>query len=313
MEERNLDPGDYAVTWTTSGHDPLVAEIRVTDTGVTCLSVSGGGCFTTTPPGVTITAFTVTGHIKPKAEVTCTQSFKVTDSQTGYPIAGATLQLTRGISPSTTNSSGRCTVQLETGKRYGWSVIKDGYKTGYPPYFTACSAEKTIQLKPIAAAAPPDAVKFKLSEIVENRLPEWIAGYACAHCSGTYGYKPPTGYKVTVCKAQSVGSHGCCSSCAVVLIRCEQEGVVPGEPPVGITAWIDETGVHNLTRKHWMYVYDLHIGANAAADALYSVLSPKPSRIPASLATRKIWMGLYNYSIGAFAAGNALSGGNYPT
>ena len=43
MEERNLDPGDYAVTWTTSGHDPLVAEIRVTDTGVTCLSVSGGG------------------------------------------------------------------------------------------------------------------------------------------------------------------------------------------------------------------------------------------------------------------------------
>ena len=88
------------------------------------------------------------------------------------------------------------------------------------------------------------------------------------------------------------------------------EPVTP--PPVTtICSWISETSVHNLTRKHWLYVYNLYIGATAAADALYSVLSPQPSRIPLTLATRKNWLGMYNYAIGAISSGNALLGCDY--
>ena len=407
MEEKELDLGEYEVTWTLAGRDILKAEIRVTDTGVTCLSVGAGGlCYSATPPGVTISAFTVTGYLKPVvvAPTTCIQSFKVTDSETGNPIAGATISLTRGKGPLTTNSSGRCNVQLETGKSYGWSVLKGGYKTGYPPLFTACTAEKSIQLEPLAApplVQPPEVAEFGLSEVVENHLPGWITGYACASCSGGYAYKCPSGYKRTVCYVQTrLGVHGCCSSCIVAFVKCErvaaaevssvgfkvsQPGAIAGQwlpatgatvkitetgqtcvtartadttyaecainlevgktysyiitksgfssrsgsftagvgkiikvsfpvgvtPPPTISSWIDETGVHNLTRKHWLYVYDLYIGANAAAEALYSVLSPKPSRISSSLVTRKNWLALYNYSIGAISAGNALSGANY--
>ena len=83
-------------------------------------------------------------------------------------------------------------------------------------------------------------------------------------------------------------------------------------PPLpSICSWIDETGFHNLTREHWLYVYNMYIGANAAAEALYSVLSPKPSRIPSSLVTRENWLGLYNYTIDAISSGNALLGCNY--
>ena len=148
-ETRELDLGDWEVTWTLSGYGTLVSSIRVTDTGVTCLSVTAGACNSATPPGVTISAFTVTGYLKsavapPAGE--CNQSFRVTDTQTGNPIEGATISLTRGISPLTTNSSGRCNAILEEGEQYGWSVLKGGYETGYPPLFIACTAEKSIQL-----------------------------------------------------------------------------------------------------------------------------------------------------------------------
>ena len=64
MEEKDLELGDYEVTWTLSGRDTLIASIRVTDTSVTCLSVTSGACNSATPPGVTISSFTVTGYLK---------------------------------------------------------------------------------------------------------------------------------------------------------------------------------------------------------------------------------------------------------
>ena len=86
----------------------------------------------------------------------CEQSFRVIDSLTGNPILGATISLTRGKGPCTTNASGRCSVTLESGKSYGWSIIKQGYETGYPPLFIACTTfEKSIQLVSLAPPSTP--------------------------------------------------------------------------------------------------------------------------------------------------------------
>ena len=74
MVEHNLEVGEYEATWTLSGYDTLKARIEVKDTGVTCISVTAGACNSSTPPGVRVSAFTVTGHLKsavaPPAEMT---------------------------------------------------------------------------------------------------------------------------------------------------------------------------------------------------------------------------------------------------
>jgi hypothetical protein len=67
MEEKDLELGEYEATWTLSGYDILKARIEVKDTGVTCLSVTAGTCYSATPPGVTISTFTVTGYLKAAA------------------------------------------------------------------------------------------------------------------------------------------------------------------------------------------------------------------------------------------------------
>ena len=85
----------------------------------------------------------------------CNQSFIVIDSLTIKPLSGAVISLTRGKGPCTTNASGKCSVTLELGKSYGWSIIKQGYETGYPPLFTACTYQKTIRLVPLAPPSTP--------------------------------------------------------------------------------------------------------------------------------------------------------------
>ena len=77
------------------------------------------------------------------------------------------------------------------------------------------------------APTPPDAAKFGLKEIVDNHLPEWISGYACAGCGARYPYICPEGYKRTECRSQPNGTHGCCPNCMVAFVKCEQEGVAP--------------------------------------------------------------------------------------
>jgi len=58
--------GEHTVKWSKAGYDDLIAKINVTDTGVSCVSVDvpGGACGSTTPPGVVISDFTVTGYLK---------------------------------------------------------------------------------------------------------------------------------------------------------------------------------------------------------------------------------------------------------
>ena len=65
MEEVKLSPGQHEVKWTLSGHDTLTATIEVSNTGVICISVIDGVCRSIIPPGVTISGWAVTGHLKP--------------------------------------------------------------------------------------------------------------------------------------------------------------------------------------------------------------------------------------------------------
>ncbi|MFH1769087.1 MAG: hypothetical protein ABH833_00275 [Parcubacteria group bacterium] len=61
----DLAPGDHTVKWTLSGYSQLVAVINVGSTGiVTCKSVTGGSCGSSTSPGVVVSGSTVTGYLK---------------------------------------------------------------------------------------------------------------------------------------------------------------------------------------------------------------------------------------------------------
>ena len=64
---------------------------------------------------------------------------------------------------------------------------------------------------------------FHLSEIIFNDLPDSIEGYSCASCEGYYNYVCPKGYHRTDCEYSQSGSHGCCSSCIVVKIKCVED------------------------------------------------------------------------------------------
>ncbi|MCW3140599.1 MAG: hypothetical protein N2V72_00240 [Methanophagales archaeon] len=61
-----LTLGEHTVKWSKTGYEDLIAKINVTDTGVSCVSVDvpGGACGSSTPPGVVISDFTVTGYLK---------------------------------------------------------------------------------------------------------------------------------------------------------------------------------------------------------------------------------------------------------
>lgn len=341
MEEKELDLGDYEVTWTFSGsYDTLKAVISVTNTGVTCLSVEAGGvCYSATPPGVTISAFTVTGHLKPVVTPppyvppaappvgTCNQSFRIIEKDTNNPISGATV--TAGGKKCTTGADGRCTINLPIGKRCTFGYGKSKYSpTEWFRSFTACTTEETGVLKAPLPPTPPyvppvtpptlEVAKFGLSEVVENHLPEWVSGYKCCSCSGLYICRCPAGYKRTVCYVQTrLGVHGCCRSCIVAFVKCEQEAVTPPvTPPVTpsttISSWIDETGVTNLTKNHGAYVFYVAADAGAAADDKHARLSPKPSKMDPALASKDIAVGIFYYSQGAMAAGNDKTGCNYP-
>ena len=69
--EIELALGEHTVKWSNAGYDDLIAKINVMDTGVSCVSVDvpGGACGSTTPPGVVVSDFTVTGYLKKTADI----------------------------------------------------------------------------------------------------------------------------------------------------------------------------------------------------------------------------------------------------
>lgn len=59
-----LTEGTHTIKWTLSGYGTLEAKISVSSSGVvTCTSVTGGSCGSTTPPGVKISGSLSAGYI----------------------------------------------------------------------------------------------------------------------------------------------------------------------------------------------------------------------------------------------------------
>ena len=146
-ETRDLDLGDYEVTWTLSGRDTLITSIRVTDTGVTCLSVTAGACNSATPPGVTISTFTVTGYLKPSGVAPPTEGYLTVNTSP----AGASVTVD-GVSCGTTPVTA-CT--LSTGAKTV-TITKSGYNTVTRSVTISAGATSnlgTITLTP--TGAPP--------------------------------------------------------------------------------------------------------------------------------------------------------------
>jgi len=71
------------------------------------------------------------------------------------------------------------------------------------------------------------------SEIVIDE-PGYFKGYFCAFCPGTgslaHDFVPDENWNVISCVEVGVGSHGCCSSCLVVLIELQYIGPEIEEP-----------------------------------------------------------------------------------
>ena len=61
--EVELSLGQHQVLWSLAGYADLNATIDVGESAVTCVSVTGGSCGSTTPPGVFASGFLVTGYL----------------------------------------------------------------------------------------------------------------------------------------------------------------------------------------------------------------------------------------------------------
>ena len=96
----------------------------------------------------------------------------------------------------------------------------------------------------------------------------------------------------------------------VSLIEFTVKGFL-AEAAEDVCAWIDESGVANLTLNHALYVYYLSAGWTSLANIKYNVLSPQPSRIEATLATLDTSLGIYYYSAGWTSLGNTKTGCTY--
>ena len=119
MVEKDLELGEYEATWTLSGYDTLKARIEVKDTGVMCISVTAGSCNSSTPPGVRVSTFTVTGYLKSAVAPPTEGYLKVDTRPTG---ASVTVDgVSCGITPvyACTLSVGAKTV----------TITKSGYNT----------------------------------------------------------------------------------------------------------------------------------------------------------------------------------------
>ena len=55
--------GQHNVLWSMDGYADLKAIIDVTESAVSCVSVTGGSCGSITPPGVVASGFAVTGYL----------------------------------------------------------------------------------------------------------------------------------------------------------------------------------------------------------------------------------------------------------
>ena len=72
MKSVNLAPGQHSISMSLANHNLLTAIISVSSTGaVSCVSVSGGSCGDTTPPGIVVSGITIIGYLKESLEDVC--------------------------------------------------------------------------------------------------------------------------------------------------------------------------------------------------------------------------------------------------
>jgi hypothetical protein len=99
----DLSPGDHTVKWTLNGYIQLIAVINVSTGGiVSCKSVTGGACGSSTPPGVTIAGNTITGYLKSTSTSTPTPTPTLTPTPTKTPTPTTTPTPTKTPTPTGT-------------------------------------------------------------------------------------------------------------------------------------------------------------------------------------------------------------------
>ena len=68
----NLSPGQHTIEMTLAGYATLKAVINVSSTGyITCVTVDGGSCSSSTTPRISISGKIVTGYLKESAVEMC--------------------------------------------------------------------------------------------------------------------------------------------------------------------------------------------------------------------------------------------------
>jgi hypothetical protein len=80
----------------------------------------------------------------------------------------------------------------------------------------------------------PTAEDFGFTEILDDRLPYKITGYArgvCPDSANPYGYSPPVGWKITSCTKMPPGTHGVAAGKPVILVYCEPFPATMNMPP----------------------------------------------------------------------------------
>jgi len=133
------------------------------------------------------TACTAERTIQLEKEITyCDQPFKVIDKATGVAIPGVTIKLDQPpLTSCVTNSYGKCSItNLQVGWGLSVTVTKSGYKSGSDS-FTACTAERTIQLEkeptptPVPCSMSTDKSEYEIGDVVTIAYanapsPSWI-------------------------------------------------------------------------------------------------------------------------------------------
>jgi len=299
MVVKNLAPGSYIVTFSNTGYETLRAEISVSKEGlIGCVKVEGGGsCDSLAPGSVKITGtLSALGTLKPIGVPPVNGYLSVSSTPSGASID------VNGMSIGKTPVTG---YELATGSKLVTLRL-----SGYTPEERSVTITdgETATIDVTLSPLPVEEEGFLFVTSVPSGANVSIGGISIG-TTPIDNYGLPAGSK-TVTISMS-GYETATRAVTIVAGETATIDVTLVEEVTTIGGWIDEVNVSALNRDHWMYVYNITIGATGAADALYATLSPKPSPINPILATRDNWMGLYNYSIGAMAAGNALTGCNY--
>jgi len=282
---------EYDVTWIRSGYEALEGSIKLAETRVECLNPVGV-CDSKTPPGIYIfTAegypWKVGGYLKPTGKILTIESIP----------AGATIYIDEPVMALGAeeqrvefqdDSLSAIMLNLATKSACNLGSNECNQKEELPKLLYPISPyEILLSMGTHTIRWAKDGYEDLIGEIDVTDT-----GVACLSVTGgVCGSTIPPGIITSDFTA----------------IGYLQLSIVDT-----ICAWIDESGVDNLTLDHALYIFYLSQGATGAADAKYAALSPQPSELLEALATLDNALGTFYYSQGAKGAGNTKTGCSYP-